>query len=135
MISQAQRSLLAKIAFFLCHDGFVPEAEKIFTALSISAPDKEGPIIGLALCRILSGASEEAVQMLDICLANPDCTLKGPLSLYRLVALSFGGRFPEAAVFRKTMEEKGLNAYLKDADGLLEELTKLKESGKIQEKK
>jgi len=125
MIAQAERGLLASIGFFLCREGQIAEAEAIFGGLRASAPDKDGPVVGLALCRIIKGECDEAVEMLDERLAASG-PLMAPMSLYKLVALGMGGRLSEAKALRERMEAGGMTQALATADALLEELAKIK---------
>jgi hypothetical protein len=125
MIAQAERMLLACIGFFLCREGQIAEAETIFDGLHTSAPDKDGPVVGLALCCIIKGECDEAVKMLDELLdAGSPLTIQ--MSLYKLVALGMGGRLSEAKALRECMEAKGMTQALATADSLLAELAKIK---------
>ena len=125
MIAQNERSLLARIGFYLCHEGLLQEAEAVFEGLRASAPEKNGPLVGLALCRIIKGECDEAVKLLDERLA-PDCPLFPAMSLYKLVALGMGGRLSEAETLRGQMAGQGMAESLVTADTLMEELKRIK---------
>ncbi len=120
-LPQAERSLLARIGFFLCRDGDVPDAADIFSGLSVSAPEKDGPVIGLALCHVLAGQTDEALALLDPRL-DAGGGMEEALTLYKLLALAMGGRTAEARALRGEMERKGMSAAVGTADQLLEEL-------------
>ncbi len=121
-LDNRERSLLARIGFFLCRDGMVPEAELVFTGLAKTAPDRDGPVVGLMLCEIIKGEFESAVAMANDRLKKGG-KLKGPLNLYKLVALGMAGRLPEAREVRAGMETDGLRQDIATADALLEELS------------
>lgn len=123
MLAQAERSLLAKLAFFLCRDGEVPEAEKIFSGLALSDPDKDGPVAGLALCGVVKGECEAAVSMLDARLARGS-GIAPSLLLYKLLALGMAGQLGKARELRETMAGEGMAEAVKTADLLLEDLSK-----------
>ena len=128
MIEQSERSLLARIGFFLCREGLIPEAEAVFEGLRTSDPAKDGPFVGLALCRIIKGECDEAVKLIDERL-SADCPLFEPMTLYKLVALGMGGRLSEAVTLRGWMEAQGMTGSLAAADALLEELKRVKSAG------
>lgn len=121
MVSQEERGLLARIGFFLCRAGLIPEAETIFNGLQISAPEKDGPQIGLALCHIIKGENNQAVEILDKCLQRGS-TSTGPLYLYKLLALCMSGRTSEAQEVREQMIALELNNSIASADFILKEL-------------
>lgn len=123
MIAQAERELLARMGFLLCHEGRISEAEAVFGGLAASAPEKEGPVVGLALCRIIKGECDDAVAMLDKRLAAGGGPLRAALSMYKMVALGMGGHLSEARAFRARMAEDGMASSLATADRLLDELT------------
>lgn len=125
-LAQEDRGLLARIGFFLCRDGVIPEAETIFNGLAVSAPDKDGPVVGQALCRIIKGEGEEAVAMLDERLdrATP---IAPALSLYKLLALGMSGKLPEARALRQSMADRGMAEAIKTADLLLDDLSQRKD--------
>lgn len=122
MVAQSERSLLARIGFFFCRDGRLQEAEEIFNGLAVSAPEKDGPVIGLALCRIIKGETDEAVAMLDARLAKGS-DLAGPLSVYKLLAYGMAGRLEEARSLRDDMDREGQTDSVATADQLLEDLS------------
>ena len=124
MIESHERGLLARIGFFLCREGLLPEAEAVFEGLHASDPEKNGSLVGLALCRIIKGECDAAVEMLDNRL-TAGCPLFEVMSLYKLVALGMGGRLPEAKALRGQMEAQGMAQSLATADVLLEELAKI----------
>lgn len=121
-LDQKERSLLARVGFFLCRDGQIPEAETIFSGLAVSAPEKDGPVVGLVLCEIIKGNSQKAVEMADKCLARGG-KLASALTLYKLVALGMAGELEEARKVRQRMEADGMTKDIKTADLLLEELS------------
>lgn len=125
LLEQSDRSMLAKIAFYLCQNGFIPEAEGVFQGLAVSAPEKDGAAIGLALCLIIRDRCDEAVALLDARLGRGS-DLTGQLSLYKLLALGMAGRVDDARALRADMQRAGLEAHLATADLLLEDLSKLK---------
>jgi len=125
MIAPEERGLLAKLGLFMCREGQLPEAEAVFGGLRATAPAKDGPVAGLALCRIIRGECDEAVGMIDERLAS-GAALEGPLTLYKLVALGMGGRLSEARALRARMESGGMARSLATADALLDELAILK---------
>ena len=120
-LSQAERSLLARIGFFLCRDGEVAEAEAIFTGLAVSAPEKDGPAAGLALCMVIKGENEAAVAMLDERL-RAGSGIAPTLSLYKLVALGMAGNLPQALELRRQIERDGMTGAVGTADLLLADL-------------
>ena len=122
MIAQTERCLLARIGFFLCHEGLIAEAEAVFEGLRASALDRDGPVVGLALCRIIKGECDEAVKMINERMASGESPLMPQLSLYMLVALGMGGRLSEAKALRERMEQDRMTQSLATADALLEEL-------------
>lgn len=121
-LDDRERSLLARIGFFLCRDGMVPEAETVFTGLATSAPDRDGPVVGLMLCEIIKGECEKAVALANERLAKGS-KLAGPLNLYKLVALGMAGRLAEAQEVRTQMERDGLESDVATADLLLRDLS------------
>ena len=125
MIGQSERCLLARIGFFLCREGLIPEAEAVFEGLRVSDPAKNGPVVGLALCRVIKGECDEAVKLIDERL-SAGCLLFETMALYKLVALGMGGRLSDAATLRGWMEAQGMTGSLAIADTLLEELRRLK---------
>jgi len=125
MIERDERCLLARIGFFLCREGLIREAEAVFEGLRASDPAKNGPLVGLALCRIIKGECDEAVELIDGRL-SAGCPLFAPMSLYKLVALGMGGRLSEATALRGRMATQGMSKSLATADALLEELGRLK---------
>lgn len=125
-LEQTERSLLARVAFFLCRNGQVPDAEAVFAGLAASEPDRDGPVAGLALCDIIKGKCDEATARLDKCLERGDSPLAGSLSLYKLVALGMAGRLPEARAFREKMSADGMGKEIDTADRLLADLEAVK---------
>lgn len=123
-VAQKDRGMLARIGFFLCRDGEVPDAEDIFTGLAASAPEKDGPVIGLALCRTLMGETEEAVSMLDARIAA-GTSLEAEMLTYKVLALGMAGRMDEAKAVKDEMEGKGLAAAVKTAEALLDDLASM----------
>lgn len=121
-MAQADRGLLARIGFFLCREGRVPEAEEVFSGLAESAPEKDGPVIGLALCWTLAGESEEAVALLDQRLAAGS-PLTAELLTYKVLAHGMAGNIDEAKTVRREMEQQGMAEAVKTADLLLRDLT------------
>lgn len=121
-LDNRERSMLARVGFFLCRDGMVPEAEIIFAGLAKSAPEKDGPVVGLMLCEIIKGECEKAVAMANERL-DKGSRLSGPLNLYKLVALGMAGRLAEANDVRANMEKDGLGQDVATADLLLGELS------------
>lgn len=126
VLDQKERGLLAKIGFFLCRDGEVPEAEAVFAGLAESDPEKDGPAVGLALCNIIKGKCEEAIALLDERLAKGNSPIEPSLCLYKLVALGMAGRLPEANALRAELAAKGMTATVETADSLLEDMEKIK---------
>lgn len=104
-LTQAERSLLARVSFFLCRDGYVDEAEAGFRGLAESAPERAGSAVGLALCHIVKGENDKAVETLDRRLADPEAGLRAPLTLYKLVALIMAGRQQDADALRAHMRQ------------------------------
>lgn len=123
-LPQIERSLLARIAFFLCHDGLIPEAEAVFSSLAESDPEKDGPTVGLALCNIVKGDCETAIALLDKRLAGGGSPIASSLRLYKLLALGMAGRIPEAKSLRELMRADGADKDIESADLLLAELEK-----------
>jgi thioredoxin-like negative regulator of GroEL len=123
LVAQKERSLLARIAFSLCRMGFLPQAEEIFNGLSESEPERDGSVVGLALCSIIKGQCEAALAMLDQRLAKGS-VIAPQLTLYKLLALGMAGRLPEARELRQKMELDGMLGTLKTADILLEDLSR-----------
>ena len=125
MISvQSERATLARIGFFLCREGLIAEAEGIFAGLAESEPDRDGPAAGLALCAIIRGDSNHAVDLLDRHLAKGEsCAIPAELSLYKLLALGMGGRLADARALRDDMMRKGMEAAVRTADLLLDDLS------------
>jgi Flp pilus assembly protein TadD len=103
-LEQKERGLLARIAFFLCRNGQVNEAETVFAALAASEPGKDGPVVGLALCEIIKGEYEKAIAYLDERLRRGASPIAANLCLYKLVALGMSGRLAEARELRNTMD-------------------------------
>lgn len=125
-VTDADRMALARIAFFLCREGLVDEADKVFGGLAESAPERDGPAAGLALCMIIKGDADGAVKLLDRHLSKGDlCSIPKQLSLYRLLALGMGGRMREAETLRGDMERKGYSDVARIADAILVDLKKL----------
>lgn len=120
-LDSRERSLLARIGFFLCRDGMVPEAEAIFSGLAESAPEKDGPAVGLMLCEIIKGDTDRAVAIADERLEKGGKLTA--LYLYKLVALGMAGRLSEAREVRAKMESEGMGNEVATADSLLEELS------------
>lgn len=125
MATPSGRGLLAKVGFLLCREGLLPEAEAVFRGLDATAPGKDGPAAGLALCRIIRGECDEAVSLLDGRLAAGS-PLAASLSLYKLVALGMGGRLAETRELRARMAAEGMGASLETADALLAELARIR---------
>ncbi len=125
LLDQEDRELLARIGFFLCRDGVIPEAEKVFGGLAASAPERDGAVVGQALCKIIRGENEDALKMLNERL-DKGSAIESALSLYKLVALGMAGRMPEAREFRKAMADKGMAPSMAAADSILAELEKRK---------
>jgi Flp pilus assembly protein TadD len=118
---------LAKIGFFLCREGLVAEAEGVFRGLAESAPERDGPAAGIALCLIIKGDSESAVKLLDRHLAKGDkCVISGQLNLYKLLALGMAGRIRDAENLRGEMDRKGFAEIARKADAILDDLKKAK---------
>lgn len=131
MIPEAeQREILANVAFHLFHSGKISQAERIFTGLAASAPEKDGASIGLALCAIVNGEAGEAAEMLAARIERGNSPIVGPLMLYRLVALGMAGSMDEAGRCRDAMRERGMDEELVKADALMAELTKLRIAAK-----
>ncbi|MDR3211638.1 MAG: hypothetical protein LBU79_06965 [Planctomycetota bacterium] len=122
-LSQVDRSLLARIGFFLARDGEVPEAEKLFQGLAASDPAKDGPVVGLALCSIIKGRFEDAISKLDQRL-EIGSVIGSALSLYKLVALGMSGRLSEARQLKIEMQEKNWGEAVGLAETLLVDLEK-----------
>lgn len=122
MLTQNERGVLAKIGFALARSGVVEEAEQVFSGLAESAPEKDGPVAGLALCNIIKGESERALDMLGERLARGS-VIASDLTLYRILALGMAGRLAEAREARDAMERDGLDAVA-TADALLMDLAK-----------
>lgn len=120
-LAQRDRSLLARIGFYLCREGRVPEAEDLFSGLAESAPEKDGPVIGLALCRTLMGEAGEAVAMLDARL-GAGTPLAAEMMVYKVLALGMSGDTEKAKAVRAEMEAKGMGDSVKTADLLLKDL-------------
>lgn len=125
MLEQKERGLLARIAFALCREGMLPEAETVFSALAVSAPDKDGPAAGLALCGIIKGRTDDGIAILDDRLAKGSA-IKAQLLLYKLLALGMGGRPDEAAALRKTMADEGMTSAIATADAMLADMAEQK---------
>lgn len=123
LLAREDRELLARIGFFLCRDGEIPEAETVFGGLAVSAPEKDGPVVGQALCRIIRGDNEAAIGMLGERL-DRGSPIASALSLYKLLALGMSGDIAGAREFRREMADKGMADAVVTADSLLEELTK-----------
>lgn len=121
-VAQADRGMLGRIGFFLCREGLVPEAEEIFAGLAESDPEKDGPAIGLALCWILAGETEEALAMLDSRLAAGS-PLAAELLVYKVLALGMAGNISDARLVREEMERNGMDGAVKTADLLLCDLS------------
>lgn len=125
--SSIDRMALAKIGFFLCREGLVAEAGDVFRGLAESAPERDGPAAGMALCLIIKGDSEGAVKLLDRHLAKGDkCAIPGQLNLYKLLALGMAGRIRDAENLRGEMERKGFAEIARKADAILDEVKKIK---------
>jgi Flp pilus assembly protein TadD len=114
---------LAKIGFALARSGVVDEAEQVFAGLAESAPEKDGPVAGLALCHIIKGECERALGMLDERLARGS-VIAAELGLYRILALGMAGRLAEARDARDAMERDGQADAVATADALLVDLAK-----------
>ncbi|MDR3077299.1 MAG: hypothetical protein LBV15_00870 [Planctomycetota bacterium] len=123
LIEQKERSLLARIGFFLCRDDRLAEAERIFTGLADSAPEKDGAVAGLALCRIIMGRSDEAIELLDRRL-RAGSPIAPSLTLYKLLALGMAGRLAEARSLREKMSLDGLKNEIQAADSLLDDFAR-----------
>ena len=123
LIEQKERSLLARIGFFLCRDDRLAEAERIFTGLADSAPEKDGAVAGLALCRIIMGRSDEAIELLDKRL-RAGSPIAPSLTLYKLLALGMAGRLAEARSLREKMSLDGLKNEIQAADSLLDDFAR-----------
>ncbi len=124
LLEAKERGLLARVGFFLCRDGQVPEAETIFSALAVSDPAKDGPVVGLALCQIIKGRFEQAIEQLDARLKRGGSPIEASLYLYKLTALGMAGRLAEARDLKTQMEAAGLTDAVQTADSLLAELEK-----------
>jgi hypothetical protein len=125
--AQEDRGLLARIAFFLARDGVVPEAETVFNGLAASAPEKDGPVVGQALCLIIRGEHDKAIAMLDERLKK-DSPIASALSLYKLLALGMAGRLESAKEFRQSMAARGMTDAVATADSLLEDFAKRRDA-------
>lgn len=126
-VSNDDRMVLARIGFFLCREGLITEAEGVFRGLADSAPERDGPAVGLALCLVIKGDSDEAARLLDKHLAKGDaCTIPGQLLLYKLLALGMGGRMREAENLRGEMEKLGFVDLSGTADAILDEVRRIK---------
>lgn len=120
-LTQEDRSLLGRIGFFLCHNGRIPEAEDIFAGLRDSAPEKDGAVAGMALCRVIRGDSEGAIGMLDERLERGS-PIAEALSLYKLLALGVAGRISDAKALRESMSGAGMEKAILSADTLLQDM-------------
>lgn len=125
ILDAGQRAVLANVGFFLCRSGKVDQAERIFTGLAASDPDKDGAVIGMALCAIVNGDADGAADMLMARLNRGDSPIAEHLMLYRLVALGMAGRMNDAEKCREEMREQAMDRSLMKADLLLAELGKL----------
>ncbi|MDR1534536.1 MAG: hypothetical protein LBU64_05485 [Planctomycetota bacterium] len=124
MLEQNERELLARIGFFLCRRGRIPEAELIFNGLAASEPTRDGPLAGLALCRIIKGENEAAVALLEPRL-KAGSPIQAILMLYKLTALGTSGELAKAAAVRDEMREAGMTVELIQAEQLIAELSRL----------
>ncbi len=122
LLEREDRELLARIGFFLCRDGVIPEAEAVFGGLATSAPERDGPVAGQALCKIIRGENDAALTMLNDRLGRGGSPIESALSLYKLLALGMAGKLPEAREFRRQMADKGMMAAMAAADAILKEM-------------
>lgn len=125
LLEQKDRGMLARIGFFLCRDGLVPEAETVFQGLAESAPEKDGAVVGLALCWIIKGECEKAIEAIDKRLERGS-PIASSLMLYKLTALGLAGRLGEAKSLREQMMRDGFDKAVESADQLLAELDRIK---------
>lgn len=125
IVDTEQRALLAAVGFFLFRSGKVEQAERIFTGLAASAPERDGPYVGLALCAIVNGNADAAADMLSNRLQRGDSPIADALMLYKLVALGMGGHMEKANACRDEMRGIGMEKSLEKADTLLLELKRL----------
>jgi hypothetical protein len=123
-LAQTERGLLARIGFFLCRRARIPEAKRIFTGLAVSDPPKDGPVVGLALCAIIGGESEKAIEMLDERL-KAGSPIASTLSLYKLTALGVLGKKADIAKIREEMDAAGMSMEAQMADQITAELMRL----------
>jgi Flp pilus assembly protein TadD len=126
VLAQNERGALAKIGFALARGGRIPEAEKVFGGLAESAPEKDGAVAGLALCAVIKGEGEKAVEMLDRRLARGS-VIAAELMLYKLLALGMTGQLAEAEAVRDEMDRNGMTAAVLTADALLADLQSKKQ--------
>ena len=124
-LAQAERGLLARIGFFLCRRARIPEAKRIFTGLAVSDPSKDGTAVGLALCAIIGGESEKAIELLDKRL-KAGSPIAPTLSLYKLTALGVLGKKIEMDKLREEMNAAGMAAEVRIADQIAAEVLRLK---------
>lgn len=109
------------MAFFLCRDGLVQEAERVFSALAASDPLRDGPVAGLALCAMIKGENAAALDALAGRIES-DGKLKPEVCMYYIMALGLAGRLDEAAGLRRRLYDSGLTGLAARADRLLEEV-------------
>lgn len=126
ILDAEQRAVLANVGFLLCRRGKISLAQRIFTGLADSAPEKDGPVVGLALCDIVDGQAGHAADMLRGRLEKGDSPIAPALMLYLLTALGMAGRLDEAKQLREDMLGKNMADAVERADFLLAELAKIK---------
>lgn len=123
VMERNERGLLARIGFFLCRDDSLPEAERVFAGLAASAPEKDGAAVGLALCWIIMGRNDEAIEMLDRRL-QAGSAIAPSIMLYKMLALGMAGRLGEAGELRERMSREGMESEIRIADSLLDDFAR-----------